>query len=277
MVYGLTRTPQRAIRLARHEIKPVVGSLQNPDSFLHLAAESDVVVHAAIDYESDSAALDTITVERLLERLSASLTPKALLYTSGVWVYGNQDARPVQEQSSLNPPQVVAWRPAVEQMVLNARKVRGIVIRPGVVYGKTGGLTGSWFEAAASGEHLRVIGDGYNRWAMVHVEDLTQGYVQAAAWSRSNEIFNLVGPAQDTVIEMVSEIARINRKIRQIDFIPLTQALDEIGPLAEALALNQLVDAKKARRLLNWQPHHQSFRTEVDTYYWAWQAAAGHV
>jgi hypothetical protein len=34
-------------------------------------------------------------------------------------------------------------------MVLNASEVNGMFIRPGVVYGRGGGLTGLWFDGAS--------------------------------------------------------------------------------------------------------------------------------
>jgi hypothetical protein len=42
----------------------------------------------------------------------------------------------------------------IEQMDLNAGWVKGVVIRPGVVYGKSGGLTGLWFDGAADNNVL---------------------------------------------------------------------------------------------------------------------------
>jgi len=38
------------------------------------------------------------------------------------------------------------------------------------------------------------------------------------------------------------------------------------------LALSQHVDARKAVRLLGWQPRHGGFVDEADLYYRAWRA-----
>jgi len=65
-VWGLTRSQEKASLLARHEIQPVMGALQEPDTFTALAAESDVIIHTAIDNEVDAAALDMMTVKELL-------------------------------------------------------------------------------------------------------------------------------------------------------------------------------------------------------------------
>ena len=65
-------------------------------------------------------------------------------------------------------------RPALERRVLTSDAVRGVVLRPGVVYGRSGSLTGMWFQGAVEGD-LRVFGDGANHWATV--------------WSRTWELY----------------------------------------------------------------------------------------
>jgi nucleoside-diphosphate-sugar epimerase len=271
-VWGLTRNQEKTSTLLRQEIQPVIGSLQQPDTFTDIAAESDVIIHAAIDHQADSAALDTATVRTLLAVARQSPPPKTIIYTSGVWVYGDTQGRTVTEQSQLSPAEAVAWWPNVEQMVLNAGWINGVVIRSGVVYGQGGGLTGLWFESALNGDILQVVGDGYNHWAMVHVDDLAQGYLGAAQSKVSAEIFNLVDHSRAMVMEMAGAAAQAAGHTRQLEFIPVDKAAQDMGALAEALALDQVVDTTKARRVLGWHPKHQGFIAEVDTYFQAWQA-----
>jgi hypothetical protein len=47
-----------------------------------------------------------------------------------------------------------------------------------------------------------------------------------------------------------------------------------MGGFADALALDQHVDSRKAVARLGWQPAHGGFEDEVETYYAAWKAAA---
>jgi nucleoside-diphosphate-sugar epimerase len=272
-VWGLIRSQEKTPTLLRQEIQPVIGTLQEPDTFTDIAAESDVIIHTAIDTQADSAALDTTTIQTLLEVARQSSAPKSLLYTSGVWVLGNSNGQPLTEQSPLAPPQAVAWRPDVEQMVLSAAGVKGLVIRSGVVYGRDGGLTGLWFKGTSNGQVLRVVGDGYNRWAMVHVDDLARGYLRAAQSNVRGEVFNLVDHSRAMVMEMAGAAAQAAGNARQLEFIPVDKAAPDMGALAEALALDQVVDATKAHRVLGWHPKHRGFIAEVDTYFKAWQAS----
>jgi nucleoside-diphosphate-sugar epimerase len=158
-------------------------------------------------------------------------------------------------------------------MVLRADGVHGTVIRPGVVYGRAGGLTGMWFKGASNGGVLRVVGDGHNHWAMVHVDDLAQAYLRAAQSVVGGEVFNVVDASRATVMETAGAAAQSAGNIRQLEFIPVDTAAQEMGAMAQALALDQVVDAAKARRLLNWQPRHRGFVSEVDTYHMAWKAS----
>ena len=51
-VWGLTSNIKKTSLLARNEILPITGSLQNPESFQRIAERSDVIIHTAIDYQA---------------------------------------------------------------------------------------------------------------------------------------------------------------------------------------------------------------------------------
>src|SRR5205823_8943417 len=120
---------------------------------------------------------DTEAVTAMLDALKGSGKP--FVYTSGVWVLGNTGYQTVDESAALNPPRIVAWRPAAEQRVLDAAKqgVRGIVIRPAIVYGRGGGIPAMLVQAANQSGAAWYVGDGQNRWPVVHVEDLADLYL----------------------------------------------------------------------------------------------------
>ena len=208
-------------------------------------------------------------MKTLVEAVRNTDSPKTLVYTSGTWVLGNSSDQKLSEESPVKPIQEVAWRPEVEEMVLDAQ---GIVIRPGVVYGKSGGMTERWFQGASNGSVVQIVGDGHSHWAMIHVDDLALGYLLAIQSGLRGEIFNLVDSSTATVMEMASAAAKAAGNIKQLEFIPLDKASQEMGAMAEALAIDQVVDNSKARRLLDWQPKHEGFIPEVATYYKAWKA-----
>ncbi|NMO15619.1 NAD-dependent epimerase/dehydratase family protein [Pyxidicoccus fallax] len=270
-VVGLVRTPAKAKLLEQEEIHPVLGTLQAPAEWADEAARASVRVHAAVDYAADAAELDGKVLDVFLRQGAAGAQKPTVLYTSGIWVQGDTGGVAVDEATPLRPHAKVAWRPAVEQRVLTAESVRGVVLRPGVVYGRSGSLTGMWFQGAVEGE-LRVFGDGANHWVTVHVEDLADAYVRAAERNVSGETFLLGDGSRERVRDMVDAVVRAAGGKARVTFVPPSQAPEGMRQLAECLALDQVADASKARRLLGWEPLHTGFSAEASTYLAAWKA-----
>jgi len=99
-VLGLARSDAGAARLDRHEIRPVLGTMQDPGTWKG-AEDASVLVHAASDSKADTWAVDRAAVEGLLALAGKGASPKTLLYTSGVWVYGGTGDRLVDETTPL--------------------------------------------------------------------------------------------------------------------------------------------------------------------------------
>jgi len=262
-VWGLTRSEKGATRLDRHEIRPVAGSLQDPGSWTG-AEDAAVLVHAAFDSKADSWAVDRAAVAALLALANRGAAPKTLLYTSGVWVYGSTGEGVADETTPLSPLPMSLSRVETEKRVLSAAGVKGIVMRPGCVYGYGGSMTAMWFAGAAAGT-LEVVGDGHNRWATVHADDCANAYVRAGSSGLSGEIFNATDRSRAPVRRLVTAAARAAAFKGEIHWIPVE----------DALALDQHVESRKAVALLGWQPAHGGFEDEVETYYAAWKAAQG--
>jgi len=217
-------------------------------------------------------AKDKTAVDALIEAGRRGSQPKTLIFTSGVWVHGNTGDKLVDETNPLDSIKLVAWRPAHEQLVLQAKAVRGLVIRPGCVYGGRGGMTGDWFAAAAAGKAPTVVGSSQNRWAMVHIDDLADAYVRAAERGLTGEVFDVSDRSRATVLVMATAAARAAGFQGELRPVPLGEARRTMGDFADALALDQHVDARKAVRLLDWQPRHGGFVDEADILYAAWKA-----
>jgi nucleoside-diphosphate-sugar epimerase len=271
-VWGLVRNKEKFGQVEKNEIRPVLGTLQSPASYLAAAEQCALLVHAAVDYQADSFALDRQTVEALISAGERGSRPKTVLYTSGSWVYGNTGGRLVDETAPLAPVKRVAARPGVEQLVLSSSSVRGLVVRPGCVYGGPGGMTGDWFEGAEK-KALAVVGEGRNRWAVVHIDDLADGYRRVGESGLAGEVFNLVDPSRSTLDEMATAAGGAAGYAGEIRWISVAEASKTMGDFAECLVLDQHVDAGKAARLLDWHPRHGGFVEEAETYFMSWKAA----
>jgi nucleoside-diphosphate-sugar epimerase len=244
-VTGLARSDEAARRLSARGITPSRGDLNSPAS---LAVESDGVIHAGT---TNDGRIDQEAIRTMLDALRGSGKP--LLYTSGIWVLGDTGGKIADEMWPVNPAALVAWRPGVEQMVLGAARdgVRGIVIRPGVVYGRGGGIPADFVKSVRETGAARYVGNGENRWPLVHVDDLADLYVRAFQQAAAGTLLHATDGSGFRVRE-IAEAASVGAGGRTESW-PLEEARKTLGAYADALVLDQLVSSEKARSLLGWQ------------------------
>jgi len=275
-VLGLVRSESRGVRGAIHEVRPVIGSIENPDTWADAAAHCQILIHCAAEFSPRGAELDSEAVDAMVDTAKRGGLPRLIVYTSGCWVYGNTGDAAADESAVRTPFAAVAWRPEHEDRVLraDAGAVRVMVLRPGCVYGGSGGLTAMWFGSAAKDGAARVIGDGRGRWTMVHVADLARAYRLAAESPWRAEVFNVSDRSRFTTLECATAASRAAGAGGAVETVPVENALKEMGPFAEALAADQHVDSSKAARLLGWQPRHGGFVDGVERYQLAWKTAA---
>jgi nucleoside-diphosphate-sugar epimerase len=253
-------------------VTPVLGDINRPETFQEAAAECSVLVHAASDYARNVVGPDRAAIEAFLLLGHKGARPKTLIYTSGVWVYGETRDGATDETTPLKPLPLVAWRPTHEDRVLAATSVKGLVVRPGCVYGKSGGLTGMWFEAASKNIDVTVVGDGHNRWATVHVDDLADAYVRLAESGLRGEVFNVTDRSRDRVGDMAAAALRAAGGRGSVRTVSPAEAETTMGPLAHGLAVDQHIGSWKIARHLGWNPSHGGFVDGVKAYFEAWQA-----
>lgn len=260
---GLARSPAAAEKLTAGGVQPVEGDLRDISSLLRAMAGADAVIHAAMAWGPDTAQLDRETVLAVIDGLKGS--NRAFIYTSGVWVVGDTKGRVVGELAVLRPPALVAWRPAVEKLVSEAaeKRVSGIVIRPAMVYGRGGGTVGGFVRQARQDKVVRMVGNGENHWSFVHVDALADLYVRAVEHPPGGEIlFAADGPAF-TVRTVVDTVAAMNEAT--VEVVSVEDARKQMGPIADALVLDQKIMSTKAGRILGWGPKMPSVLEEIRT------------
>jgi nucleoside-diphosphate-sugar epimerase len=252
-VVGLARSDDQARTLAAQGLGAHRGDLRDPASLAEGARQADAVIHTALAAAADTAQVDRAAVEAVIGALAQFNRP--FIYTSGCWVLGNTGDKVADEDTPLAPTPLVAWRPANEQLVLDAarRGVQGIVLRPAMVYGHGGGLVASFTQSARQHGAARVVGDGRNRWTFVHLDDLAALYVLALGAAAGTLLYAADGSAVRVrdVAEAASRAAGADGKV---ETVPLEEARKTMGPFADALALDQQISGERAQRLLGWRP-----------------------
>ncbi|HEU4648800.1 MAG TPA: NAD-dependent epimerase/dehydratase family protein [Gemmatimonadales bacterium] len=253
-VSGLARNDAAVERLERSGVRPVRGDLADTAVIEQAARAADGVIHAGSTNDARGPEVDRAAVDAIIRALDG--TDKPFVYTSGIWVYGDTQGRVVDETTPLTPAPIVAWRPAVERRVLDAAAhgVRAIVLRPGIVYGQQGGIPQLFIRWAKERGAARVIGSGENRWPTVHVADLADLYVRALQRAPAGTVLiasTLPSVELRKVAAAAAEAACVGTKL---ETWPLEQARQELGPFADALALDQQASGDAARKLLGWTP-----------------------
>ncbi|MGW6564125.1 NAD-dependent epimerase/dehydratase family protein [Streptomyces sp. NPDC054975] len=247
-----------------HSDMPVrVGDLADPAS-LRAAVTDDVDAVINLSTPTGDEAMDTAALEALLAPLRG--TGRAFVYTSGVWVLGATGNAPATEDAGTDPIAIVGYRPRIEQRVLTATgdDVRTVVIRPGVVYGRDGGIPAlmtGWAREHGAG---RYVGPVATRWPMVHVDDLAELYVLATTKAYPGDLLH--GVAWESVpVAAVAAAADIAAGgIGRAEPWPLAEAVKVLGaPFAEALALDQVVSGRRAVDELGWRPSRPYVLTEL--------------
>ncbi|HVI23347.1 MAG TPA: NAD-dependent epimerase/dehydratase family protein [Myxococcales bacterium] len=273
-VSALVRSKEKGGKLQAAGIKLVVGDLGNPAGYAATAYGAQAFVHVAQDHGPAMVDLDRKAISTARELLRGSVGG-TFIYTSGVWVLGDTGDEPVDEKHPPKPPSAVAWRPAHEQAALELAKdgIRAVVVRPGIVYGGPGGgIPAMLFGTASKHGATQIPGEGNNHWTMVHRDDLAELYVRLVERAPAGSIFH----GNDASTHTLRDIAKACSKVAgkgEVSVLPLDKARAQMGPLADAFALDQKVSSEKARTELDWRPRHEDFIAEADKVYSDWHAA----
>jgi nucleoside-diphosphate-sugar epimerase len=102
----------------------------------------------------------------------------------GTWVHGHNPSLLVNDRTPLtNPTPLTAFRPAHEQNVVQVSAdipVEGIVIRPSLLYGRSGSILSWLFGLAGEGKEIVWPGKQDCRWSVIHTDDLARLFVSVA-------------------------------------------------------------------------------------------------
>lgn len=261
-VVGLARSDDSAADLEEAGHGVVRGDLASPDSLTDPARAADAVIHAGHTGGEDAAEVDRQAVEAMIHAVEG--TAKPFVYTSGCWVLGDTGEEVAAEDHQRDPVDLVRWREKLEPRVLDAagQDIRSAVIRPAMVYGRGGGIPGMLLDEAAREGVVRVVEDGLQEWPMVHVDDLADLYVRVLDAPKGTLYNAASGPsyrARD--VAMAAGLAAgTDGRYRPW---PLSEAREELGGFAVALALSQRMTARKARDELGWVPEGPTLMEEL--------------
>ncbi|HEX3795613.1 MAG TPA: NAD(P)H-binding protein [Acidimicrobiales bacterium] len=262
-VTALVRDEAEATTVTANGATPAVVDLYDQSAVVKLFSDADGAVHTASPGDETSANLDSAVVDAAIEAFSANGKPYA--HISGLWVFGSNTS--ITEESPYNAPAMVAWKKAIDQHILDAADMRGILIVSGVAYGDGGGgipgvLLGSPRDAEGN---LVMLGTGRQHWATIHVADLAAFFRSSLENDTARGKYVISNGLTPTVAEL-TEAAAV--AVGAPGAVPGSEeeARARLGDyFAEVLLLDQATNAAKARAVLGWQPTHLGLVDEFRT------------
>jgi nucleoside-diphosphate-sugar epimerase len=246
---GLARSDASAAKLAQRGVEIKRGDLRDGRSIASGVHDCEAAIHLAIDFSRDTAQLDRAAITALSAK-------KPFLYTSGVWVLGNTGDQGADENTPVHPPPLVAWRPDHEELALQSG---GIVIRAARVHGRGGGAGRIFRQSAIAEGAVRIAGGGENRWPFVDVDDLADLYVLALN-APAGSLYHASAGASVRVIDLARAAAKGAPVVQE----PVDQARQRIGPMADALILDQVIRSTKAQHELGWRPSRPTVLEDLE-------------
>ena len=274
-VYGLTRddSKPKAKELQKYEVNLTVGDIKHPETYRKYLENSDVIVHAMMDFEDPQEA-DLKLFETLRQVAEETIRDRLFIYTTGCSIYGKRSERVMDENTPANRDHALAFRMDMEQELLAMMipQCRKVILRPGFIYGLDGksSITGMWFGMGEQGKAI-YRGDRHKGWSWVHVSDLAQAYVMVAESGAAIdcEIFCVANEQRPKCLEVMQACLSATDYDGKISFAEPSE--DDVT--STWFDQNEFITSGKARYLLGWMPRHLGVIDEIETYYASWKAA----
>jgi len=271
-VYGLVRDAKKAKKLAKNEIIPIVADQLDSSKYLEILKKCNIVIDAVGMSENSEKFLQIVkdAFKDQPERRLPNFKP-LYIFTSGIMTYGTTSINPVVESTIPKPTYLpMQERKAFEEKVIGTQEFDSVVIRPGWVYGGSGGPHGDLFFGIKANEDLVLVGSRDKRWSWVHIDDLGLGYVLIAnkGSSVAGHIYNLAAldnPRYEDVRVSAAKATGWNGKIRDEEIPKDGGHLFTIEPTV-------IINPQKAMDQLGWKPNHVGLLAEIETYFQSWKA-----
>jgi nucleoside-diphosphate-sugar epimerase len=279
-VTGMTRSESKRAALAELGAEPVVADALDPDQVAEAVgrARPEVIVDqltaiGPLDtrhFDRDFAPTNRLRTEATDHLLSAGQAVGVRRFVAqGIAAYGAyaRTGGPVKtEEDPLDPTPVREMRNLLaaiehlEQAVLGAEWTDGIVLRYGAFYGPGTSLApGEEQVELVRKRKFPVVGDGGGVWSFIHVADAAEATVAAIEHGRRGA-YNVVDDDPAPVAEWLPALAQTLGAKKPMRVPRLIGRL--FAGEAGVVLMTDVRGASnaKAKRDLEWQPAHPSWR-----------------
>jgi len=265
-VLGLARSEAAAASVAAAGATAHRGDLDDLESLLAGAAQSDSVIHTAFIHDFSKFAASCETDRRAIEALGAALagSGRPFLVTSGTALMtpgrlAIEDFVPALDANSF--PRVAS---EVAAAACAARGARVSVVRlPPSVHGDGDhGFVPMLIATARAKGASAYVGEGLNRWPAVHRLDAARLYRLALDKGAADARYHVIG---DEGVPF-REIAKVIGRRIGVPVVSKTpeQAADHFGWFAHFAALDCPASSQRTRDLTGWRPNQPGLIADLD-------------
>lgn len=287
-VRAMVRNPEKAKHLPTEGVEVVAGDMKEPDSLAAAVSGVAGIFHIAALFrqagfpDEEFVKINADGTAALFEAAKAAAIPR-LIHCSTVGVHSTIDEPPADETHPYCPADIYQETKMQGEKIALANfqsgPVRGVVIRPAMIYGPDDERTGKLFRMIAKRRFFFVgPGNAFTHW--VDVRDLARAFILAMQHEeRNGEIYIISGATPVRLKEMTRIIAEEIEVKPPWLHIPV-KPMQWLGSAVEAVCRplrieppifrrrvdffikNRAFDSSKARAELGFKPA-QDFRGEI--------------
>ena len=253
-VIGLARSDDNVRTLEALGAKAHHGSLTDLESLKRGARDCDGVIHLAFIHDfakfAENGAIDKAAIEAMGDELEGTGKPFIVTSGTGLVAAGVVVTEEMRRDASALVPRVS------EQagLAYASRAVRAMVIRLPQVHGAPGkaGLISYLVELARQKGAAAYVGEGWERWAAAHRQDVARLYRLVLEKGVADGIYHAVGEEGVPMRQVIDVIGRaLDVPVKSIS---KEQAADYYGPLAMFAGLDMPASSALTQQRMGWTP-----------------------
>src|SRR5437588_1660782 len=267
-------------------VEELRGDVRDADHVRALVTGADVVVHAAaaLPIQASRESIRSVNVGGTENILVAGRDAgvRRVVFISSTAVYGVPEKHPIEED---DPLAGVGWYGESKidaEALCRVAAVETTIVRPKTFIGPERlGVFEILFDWIREGRRIYILGQGYNRYQLLGVEDLVDAIVRAATVPEAaGQTFNVGATEFGTVrsdLQALIDHAGSRSRLQPVPVKPAELALRalellRLSPLAEwhykTAHRDSFVSIEKAERLLGWAPKLSNADALTRTYDW---------
>jgi nucleoside-diphosphate-sugar epimerase len=291
IVLGLSQSEGAAARVEAAGLTPVHGDFADPATLAEPVSQVDAIVSMAsigqVEGTPDGFTKDRDAVMAMIAALRDAGKP--FIFTSGSAIFGvftKGEASPTKFEedhpvplppSIFAPPEAgvpqpliegfrgsMAPRAETEMAVLKATDIRGIVIRPGLIYGEGKGYDlPNLIALARKHSAAPYLGAGGVRQGFVHIDDLVDLYMLALEHGPAGSMLHAVTD-EVALGNLAQAVSRLDGAQGRTESLSLMQMYARGGGRGVSLSVNKRLASDKTRQLVGWSPKRYDILEDVE-------------